>query len=341
MNYEVLQVIWFILIAVLWIGFFFLEGFDFGVGMLMPFLGKEDNERRAIINTIGPHWDGNEVWLITAGGATFAAFPQWYATLFSGFYPALFLLLLGLIVRGVSFEFRSKSDSRTWRRIWDWAIFFGSFLPALLLGVAFANLARGVPIDADMNYVGTFWTLLNPYGLIGGLGTVGIFLLHGAIFLDMKTEGVIQERAHSFARKFWLVQVLLTLALLVSTYFSTDILDQLGVNPGVVPITGFITMLLTGTFLNRKRIGWAFAMTGATVALTLATAFMIMFPRVMISTLNPEWSLTIYNASSSAYTLQVMTIVALIFTPIVLGYQAWTYWVFRKRISAEEKGLVY
>jgi cytochrome d ubiquinol oxidase subunit II len=307
----------------------------------MPFLSKEDNERRAIINTIGPHWDGNEVWLITAGGATFAAFPQWYATLFSGFYPALFLLLLGLIVRGVSFEFRSKSDSPTWRRIWDWAIFFGSFLPALLLGVAFANLARGVPIDADMNYAGTFWTLLNPYGLIGGLGTVGIFLLHGAIFLDMKTEGVIQERAHSFARKFWLVQVLLTLVLLVSTYFFTDILDQLGVNPGVVPITGFITMLLTGTFLNRKRIGWAFAMTGATVALTLATAFMIMFPRVMISTLSPEWSLTIYNASSSAYTLQVMTIVALIFTPIVLAYQGWTYWVFRKRISAEEKGLVY
>jgi len=341
MSYEVLQIIWFILIAVLWIGFFFLEGFDFGVGMLMPFLGKNDTERRAIINTIGPHWDGNEVWLLTAGGATFAAFPHWYATLFSGFYPALFLLLLALIVRGVAFEFRSKDANPKWRTLWDWCVFTGSLLPALLLGVAFANLAHGVPINADMHYTGTFWTLLNPYGLLGGVGTIGIFLLHGAIFLDLKSEGAIRERAHTFARKFWLVQVILTLALLVSTYFFTDILDQLGVNPGIVPITGFITMLLTGTFLNRKMIGWAFAMTGITLALTLTTAFMIMFPRVMISTLNPDWSLTIYNASSSPYTLQVMTIVALIFTPIVLAYQAWTYWVFRKRISADSKTLHY
>jgi len=341
MNYEVLQVIWFILIAILWVGFFFLEGFDFGVGMLLPFLGKDDTERRAIINTIGPHWDGNEVWLLTAGGATFAAFPHWYATLFSGFYPALFLLLLALIIRGVAFEFRSKDANPKWRNLWDWCIFAGSLLPALLLGVAFANLTRGVPIDADMHYTGTFWTLLNPYGLIGGIGTIGIFLLHGAIFLDLKSEGTIHERAHSFARRFWLVQVVLTLALLISTYFFTDILDQLGVNPGVVPITGFVTMLLTGLFLNRKMIGWAFAMTGATVALTLTTAFMIMYPRVMISTLNPDWSLTIYNASSSPYTLQVMTIVALIFTPIVLAYQGWTYWVFRKRVSADTKSLTY
>ncbi len=341
MNYEVLQVIWFLLIAILWIGFFFLEGFDFGVGMLMPFLGKNDTERRAIINTIGPHWDGNEVWLLTAGGATFAAFPHWYATLFSGFYPALFLLLLALIVRGVAFEFRSKDANPKWRSLWDWCIFFGSLLPALLLGVAFANLARGVPIDANMHYTGTFWTLLNPFGLLGGLGTIGIFLLHGAIFLDLKSTDVIRERAHSFARRFWVVQVLLTLSLLVSTYFFTDILDRLGVNPGIVPITGFITMLLTSTFLNRKMIGWAFAMTGVTVALTLTTAFMIMFPRVMISTLNPAWSLTIYNASSSPYTLQVMTIIALIFTPIVLAYQGWTYWIFRKRVSADPKTLTY
>jgi cytochrome d ubiquinol oxidase subunit II len=341
MNYEFLQVIWFILIAILWVGFFFLEGFDFGVGMLLPFLGKEDTERRAIINTIGPHWDGNEVWLLTAGGATFAAFPHWYATLFSGFYPALFLLLLALILRGVAFEFRSKDANPKWRNLWDWCIFVGSVLPALLLGVAFANLTRGVPIDANMHYTGTFWTLLNPYGLIGGVGTIGIFLLHGAIFLDMKSEGAIRERAHNFARKFWLVQVILTLALLVSTYFFTDILVKLGVNPGIVPITGFITMFLTGTFLNRKMTGWAFAMTGVTLALTLTTAFMIMFPRVMISTLNPDWSLTIYNASSSAYTLQVMTIVALIFTPIVLAYQGWTYWIFRKRVSTDPKTLTY
>lgn len=177
--------------------------------------------------------------------------------------------------------------------------------------------------------------------MLGGFGTIGIFLLHGAIFLDLKSSGVIRERAHNFARKFWMVQVLLTLALLVSTYFFTDILNKLGVNPGIVPITGFITMLLTGTFLNRKMIGWAFAMTGVTVTLTLTTAFMIMFPRVMISTLNPAWSLTIYNASSSPYTLQVMTVVALVFTPIVLAYQAWTYWIFRKRVTADPKTLTY
>jgi cytochrome d ubiquinol oxidase subunit II len=341
MSYQFLQILWFILIAILWIGFFFLEGFDFGVGMLLPFLGKNDTERRTIINTIGPHWDGNEVWLITAGGATFAAFPHWYASLFSGFYPALFLLLLGLILRGVAFEFRSKDARAKWRNWWDWAIFIGSFLPALLLGVAFANLAKGVPIDANMTYTGNLFTLLNPYGLLGGLMTVAAFLLHGAIFLSMKTTGELAERAHTFAKKIWIVVVALTVLMLVATYFYTDFLVHLGVDPGVVPIASIAAVLLSGYFLNRKMDGWAFGMTGLMIVLTVTTAFLIMFPRVLISTTNPAYSLTIYNASSSAYTLKVMSIVALIFVPIVLAYQAWTYWVFRKRLTADPKKLTY
>jgi len=341
MSYEVLQTIWFVLIAILWIGFFFLEGFDFGAGMLLPFLGKKDEERRAIINTIGPHWDGNEVWLLTAGGATFAAFPQWYATLFSGFYPALFLLLVGLILRGVAFEFRSKDANPKWRTLWDWAIFVGSFLPALLLGVAFANLARGVPIDNTMTYTGNLLTLLNPYGLLGGLMTVAAFLLHGAIFIAMKVEGDISERATAFARKAWIVVVVLSVLMVVATYFYTDLVERLGINPGIIPLAGIAAILLSGLFIHRKRYGWAFGMTSLMVVLTVATAFLIMFPRVMISTTDPAFSLTISNASSSQYTLTVMTIVAAIFTPIVLIYQGWTYWIFRKRITADPKKLIY
>jgi len=341
MNYEVLQTIWFILIAILWIGFFFLEGFDFGVGMILPFLGKKDEERRAIINTIGPHWDGNEVWLLTAGGATFAAFPQWYATLFSGFYPALFLLLVGLILRGVAFEFRSKDPNPKWRTLWDWAIFIGSFVPALLLGVAFANLTRGVPIDNTMTYTGNLLTLLNPYGLLGGLLAVSAFLLHGALFLSMKVEGVISERAIAFARKMWIVALIFAILMLVATYFYTDFTERLGIAPGLIPLTGIVAVLLSGLFVKRKRLGWAFVMTSLMVVLTIVTSFVIMFPRVMISTTDPAFSLTISNASSSQYTLTVMTIVALIFTPIVLIYQGWTYWMFRKRITADPQKLVY
>src|SRR5512139_2996640 len=195
MSYEFLQTLWFILIAVLWIGFYFLEGFDFGVGMLLPFLGKKDVERRAIINAIGPHWDGNEVWLLTAGGATFAAFPMWYATMFSGFYLALFLLLLALIGRGVAFEFRIKDKNPRWRSLWDWLIFIGSLVPALLLGVAFGNLVRGVPIDAEMQYAGGFFTLLNWYALLAGIAAVVTFTLHGAIFLSLKLTGELKEKA--------------------------------------------------------------------------------------------------------------------------------------------------
>lgn len=213
-----LNTIWFVLIAILYVGFFVLEGFDFGVGILLPFLGKNDTERRAIINTIGPHWDGNEVWLITAGGATFAAFPQWYATLFSGFYLPLFLLLVALILRGVAFEFRSKDDNPRWRSAWDWAIFAGSLVAALLLGVAFSNLARGVPIDAQMQYTGGFFYLLNPYALLGGLATVAAFAFHGAVFLSLKTTGDLLERVRQVATRLWLPVVLVLALFVIATY---------------------------------------------------------------------------------------------------------------------------
>lgn len=336
-----LNTLWFILIAVLYIGFFVLEGFDFGVGMLLPFLGKDDTQRRVIINTIGPHWDANEVWLLTAGGATFAAFPQWYATLFSGFYLPLFLLLIALILRGVAFEFRSKDDNPTWRAVWDWAIFIGSLLPALLLGVAFANLVRGVPIDGQMQYVGGFFNLLNPYALIAGVTTIVVFLFHGAIFLQMKTSGEVQARAQALSKRLWLPASALQVLLMIATYIFTAILERLGLNPGIIPVTGVAAMLASGYFVRKDRPGWAFVLTSVSIAFALVTMFLIMFPDVMISSLDPAWSLTIYNASSSDYTLRTMTVVTLIFLPFVLAYQAWSYWIFRQRVSGKPEGLTY
>jgi cytochrome d ubiquinol oxidase subunit II len=331
-----LNTIWFVLVWVLLIGFFLLEGFDYGVGILMPFLGKDDVDRRVIINTIGPFWDGNEVWLVTAGGAIFAAFPNWYATMFSGFYLALVLMLLVLIVRGVAFEFRSKDKHPTWRKLWDWMIFVGSFVSALLWGVASANLIRGVPIDADMNYVGSFWDLLNPYTLLGGLATLAAFSLHGAVFLCLKTKDEIVDRAHRAARRLWLPATLLILAFVIAGYFATDMFTGLGINPGPVPIGAGAALLAAGWLIRQRRHGWAFVMTSLTIALSAMTVAIGLYPRVMVSSLNPAWSLTIYNASSSSYTLRIMTIVALIFVPIVLIYQGWSYWVFRKRIGRED-----
>jgi len=336
-----LNVLWFIVIAFLYVGFFFLEGFDFGVGMLLPFLGKNDSERRTIIRTIGPHWDGNEVWLITAGGATFAAFPRWYATMFSGFYPAMFLLLLGLIARGVSIEFRNTSDNPKMRSFWDWTILGGSFLASFILGVAFANLAEGVPLNDQMQYSGTFWTLLNPYGLIGGFSNTAGFLLYGAIFLSLKTTDSMRERTQAAAKRLWLPAVILIFALLVTTYIYTDILDHLGVDPGVIPIAAFAALLLAGYFVNRKQSGWAFAMMGTHLVLTLTSCFQIMFPRLLISSTNITNSLTIYNAASSHYTLSVMSVIALIFVPVVLAYEAWSFWIFRKRVGSKPDTALY
>jgi cytochrome d ubiquinol oxidase subunit II len=330
-----LNTLWFVLIGVLFVGFFILEGFDYGVGILLPFVGKSDHERRRIINTIGPFWDGNEVWILTGGGAMFVAFPHWYATMFSGFYLALFLLLAALIVRGVAFEFRSKDKHPKWRATWDWMIFFGSAVPALLWGVALANLLKGVPVDADKHFVGGFFDLLNPYTLVAGLGTLTVFTVHGAIFLNLKSTDPIRERALAASKKVGPVATVAVFLFVLLTPLLTDAFERLGYNPGLVPIVGLGSLLAAGYLIHRNSMGWAFVMTCLTIALSTATLFMSLYPRVLVSSLDPEWSLTIYNASSSPYTLKVMSVVALIFVPIVLVYQGWTYWVFRHRITAD------
>lgn len=336
-----LNTLWFILIAILFVGYFILEGFDFGVGIWLPFLGKDDTRRRMIINTIGPHWDGNEVWLITAGGAMFAAFPGWYATLFSSFYLPLLIMLLALIVRGVALEFRSKHDSLRWRSFWDWAICIGSLLPALLWGVAFANFVRGIPIDATKNFVGSFWDLINIYSLLGGLVTLTGFMLHGTLFLSLKAAEPIQSIARYAASRIWVVATAVLIATVIATYFFTDILQKLGVNPGPVPIGAVAAVLVCGWFIHQKRDGWAFAVNSLAILFTSATSFMILYPRVLVSILDPNFSLTIYNSASGSQTLRIMSTVALIFVPIVLAYQGWSYWVFRKRITADPSDLHY
>jgi cytochrome d ubiquinol oxidase subunit II len=322
--------IWFLLIAVLWIGYFVLEGFDFGLGILLPFLGRTDGERRALINTIGPVWDGNEVWVLVAGGATFAAFPHWYATLFSGFYLALFLILAALIIRGVAFEYHSKRDSATWRRGWDWAIFFGSAVPALLWGVAFANIVGGVPIDQNKEFTGNLLTLLNPFGLLGGIVTLTLFTTHGAAYIALKTEGELRERANKT-----LVIVGLVAAVAAVVFLGWTQLQSLVAGSAVVSVLAAVALLgaLAANRLGRE--GWAFIGTAATIALAVVALFLHLYPNVMPSSTNAAYSLTISNASSTDYTLTIMTVVAVIFTPLVLLYQGWTYWIFRKRISSD------
>jgi cytochrome d ubiquinol oxidase subunit II len=335
-----LVTIWFILIAVLWVGYFILDGFDQGVGILLPFLGRDDLRRRVMINTIGPVWDGNEVWLLVAGGATFAAFPLWYATMFSGYYLALFVILIALILRGVAFEYRGKRDSARWRANWDRAIFIGSALPALLFGVAFGNVVGGSPISPiettlptgtanDLNYTGTFFDLLNPFALLLGVMTLLVFTTHGAIFLALKTRGEMHEAARGAALKVGLAAAVVAVgALLWAQAFS-----------GRVAVTLPMVLIAAVAFLGalammwKRRDGWAFILSSVTIALAVASLFVGMFPNVMVSSIDAAYNLTVYNASSQEYTLTIMTWVAVIMTPIVLIYQGWTYWVFRKRIS--------
>ena len=325
-----LTTVWFTLIAVLWCGYFMLEGFDFGVGMLLPVLGRGETERRVLLNTIGPVWDGNEVWLLVAGGATFAAFPEWYATLFSGFYLPLLIILVALIIRGVAFEYRGKIDDATWRRRWDLCIIIGSLVPALLWGVAFGNIVRGVKIDADGEYVGGFFDLLNPYALLGGLTTLTLFALHGAVFLGLRTTGEVRERAIRLALRIAAVVVPVAAAFLLWTQLRDGTLAS-----WLLSAAAAVTLIAAIPFIRAGREGRAFALTAATIVVATASLFVTLFPNVMPSTLNPAWSLTVHNASSTPYTLKVMTWVAVIFTPIVLIYQGWTYWVFRRRIGVE------
>ena len=328
-----LTTVWFILIAVLWTGYFVLEGFDFGVGMLMPVLGRGEHgeaRKRVLLNTIGPVWDGNEVWLLTAGGATFAAFPHWYATMFSGFYLPLLIILVALIVRALGFDYRGKVDDPTWRKRWDIAIFVGSAVPALLWGVALTNVVMGVPINAAKEYTGNLFTLLNPVGLIGGLTTVALFLTHGAIFIALKTEGDIRNEARGLAVKVGAAAAVLAVVLLVTINVST------GSTGSWIAAAIAAGALLAGLFAAfRDREGWAFVGTFVAIAAAVATLFLALFPDVMPSSTNAAFSLTVTNASSTAYTLTIMTWVAAIFTPIVLLYTSWTYWTFRRRIGTQ------
>ncbi|CAM5378127.1 Cytochrome d ubiquinol oxidase subunit II OS=Streptomyces tendae OX=1932 GN=cydB PE=3 SV=1 [Streptomyces tendae] len=322
--------VWFVLIAVLWTGYFFLEGFDFGVGVLTKLLARDRAEKRVLINTIGPVWDGNEVWLLTAGGATFAAFPEWYATLFSGFYLPLLVILVCLIVRGVAFEYRVKRPEERWQRNWETAIFWTSLIPAFLWGVAFGNIVHGVKIDRDLEYVGSLWDLLNPYALLGGLVTLALFTFHGTVFTALKTVGEIRERARTLALRVGLVTAVLALAFLIWT--QADSGDAKSLVALVVAVVALVAAL---TANQAGREGWSFALSGVTIVAAVAMLFLTLFPNVMPSTLNPDWSLTVTNASSSAYTLKIMTWLAVIATPVVLLYQGWTYWVFRKRIGTQ------
>lgn len=337
MEQNIFQIIWFVLWGVLWAVYFMLDGFDFGLGMLLPFIAKNDVDRRIIYNAAGPFWDGNEVWLITAGGATFAAFPKTYAVMFSALYTPLLLILFALILRGVAFEFRAKEESPVWKGIWDLCLVVGSFLPALLFGVAFANFFQGLPIDWQGIMHGNTLSLLNPYGLLGGLLFVVMFIVHGALWLTIKSNGALKRRAKKVAESFWVIEMLLVIIFLVATGFFTDLwvnffrYKWLLIIPalallGFVAIPGFLAY---GSY-------WK-AWFSSALAILMTTAFGVagLFPRLIPSSLNPDWSLTIYNSSSSPLTLKIMTAVALIFVPIVILYQCWTYKTFSEKVKPE------
>lgn len=336
-----LNILWFILIGILFTGYFILEGFDFGVGILMPFLGKKDNERRMVLNTIGPNWDANEVWVITAGGAMFAAFPGWYASLFSGFYLALFLLLVVLIVRGVGIEFRSKQESPRWRNFWDWAISISSLLAALLWGVAFANILQGVPIDANQNYVGTFWNLFSPFSLVLGLLTLVGFTYHGAQFLRIKTTGQVLEKAAKVTNTLWIATMVLALAAAAILFLSSNMLDGKGALPVVLIVLGLVALIASGLTKGHAGNSLPFWLNTVAIALLSAAFFAVLFPNVLVSSIDPNFNLTIYNAASSTKTLRIMSIVAAIGVPIVLLYQGWSYWIFRRRLTDHPSDLHY
>ncbi|MCD9143723.1 cytochrome d ubiquinol oxidase subunit II [Streptomyces albireticuli] len=321
---------WFLLIAVLWTGYFFLEGFDFGVGVLTKGLARDRTERRVLINTIGPVWDGNEVWLITAAGATFAAFPDWYATLFSGFYLPFLLILVCLIVRGVAFEYRHKRPEERWQRNWEHAIFWCSLLPAFLWGLAFANIVRGVPIGPDKNFSGDLTDLLSPYALLGGLLTLVLFTFHGAVFTALKTVGDIRHRARSYATVLGMTSGVLAVAFLGWTQVESGNGRSL---PALIVAVVALAAALAMNHFGRE--GWAFGLSGVAIVAAFALVFLALFPDVMPSSVNPAWSLTVADSASSHYTLKIMTWVAVPMTPLIIAYQGWTYWVFRKRIGTQ------
>ncbi len=326
-----MQGFWFGVIGVLWAGFFLLEGFDFGVGMLLPVVANTETERKIALRSIGPVWDGNEVWLLVAGGATFAAFPEWYASVFSGFYLAFAVLLVGLILRGIGIEYRGKAATETGRRWCDYAIVVGSLLPALLLGVAFADFMRGVRMNAAHDMTGGFWDLVTPYALLGGLVTLTLFAFHGALFLALRTDGEVRDVARSLVRTLAIPTGILAVAFIIWTSQVRG--EWVSFVLGAVIVVSFL-LAVRADYSDRP--GIAFSASSVAVTLVPIWVFAVLWPNVLPARNNSLFSLTVYNASSSPYTLRVMTVVALVFTPIVLAYQAWTYWVFRARVTGED-----
>jgi cytochrome d ubiquinol oxidase subunit II len=326
-----LHTLWFIIIAILWVGFFVLEGFDFGVGALHTIVGRTDTEQRVALNAIGPFWDGNEVWLIVAGAGMFAAFPNWYATMFSALYLALLLVLVALMARGVTFEFRGKSDDPRWRHAWTWAMTLGSLLVPLLIGVGLGDLLNGLPINQSHEYTGNFFDLLTPYGLWTGLTLLGLCLLHGATFLALKTTDEVRARAHAVARPLGWAAIVLVVGFVIWTRAVTGHTQV----PGPVEVLAVIAVVFAARLAGSERHeGWAFTASAVAIAATVGSIFIDLYPNVMVSSTKAAYNLTVNNASSGSYALKVMTIVTVIFLPVVLVYQGWSFHVFRARVKA-------
>ncbi|HUL00980.1 MAG TPA: cytochrome d ubiquinol oxidase subunit II [Nitrospirota bacterium] len=331
------QIIWFILWGVLWAVYFMLDGFVLGTGMLYHYLAPTDQGKKILIRTIGPVWDGNEVWLVTAGGATFAAFPTTYALMFSYLYSALLLLLFSLIIRGVSLEFRGKISSAGWNKLWDTAIFLGSALPALLLGVAFGNIFRGLPMDAA-GYHGSFLSLLNPYGILTGVLFVFLFLVHGSLYASIKTDGELSDKATLAAKRLWIGLLIIAVSFLIATAFYTKLYDNYLKTLVLLVVPALTVTALIGIriFLSKNKPFMAFSSSCMTIVLVVCTGITGLFPNLIPSNMDSAYSLTIFNSSSSIYTLKIMTVVAVIFVPIVIAYKAWVYRVFRSRITKDD-----
>jgi cytochrome bd ubiquinol oxidase subunit II len=334
----VLESIWFFLWGLLWAVYFMTDGFDLGIGSLLPFIGKTEEDKRVMVNAMGPLWDGNQVWLLSAGGVTFAAFPRVYAVMFSSLYSALMLILFALILRGVAFEFRGKVASPGWRKLLDAAIFVGSFAPALLFGVAFANIFQGIPIDQKGVYQGTLFTLLNPYGLISGVLFVLLFLVHGALWLSARTEGELQARAASAAARIWPVEVVVAVVFLVASFFTTKLYANYLANPLLFAVILLTVAALFGirVFLAKKAFFKAWFASALTIVGATFYGVVGLFPNMFPSSLNPAWNLTAHNASSTQLTLTIMLVVVTIFVPIVLAYQVWAYNLFKTKVTLED-----
>ncbi|MCX5872045.1 MAG: cytochrome d ubiquinol oxidase subunit II [Deltaproteobacteria bacterium] len=330
-----LETIWFLLWGLIWAIYFMLDGFDFGLGTLLPFIARSDKEKRIIYNAMGPFWDGNEVWLITAGGVTFAAFPTTYAVMFSTLYTPLLLILFVLIIRAVSFEFRNKIASQSWKSFWDACLFIGSFAPALLFGVAFANIFQGIPFDRNYAFQGNLLTLLNPYGLLGGLLFVGLFLVHGAIWLAIKSDGNLHNRAKAAASSLWIFLLVVAVVFLVCTWFATPLYKNYINNPVLfaLPLVTVVALILTRLFVFKDSFWRAWFASSVTIVTAVLFGIVGLFPNMYPSSLDPSLSLTAFNSSSSSLTLKIMLGVALIMVPIVIAYQTWAYFLFRGKVD--------